>query len=135
VIQRIQTVYLLLGIVLNGAVLLTPIYGHAVKDPSTWITIAVTASLALASLVILISIFLYKKRPRQVQWVKLSILLQVIALGFLLGILFSLGGVGLFLYEEVLSLLLPVVTLILQYLAVKKINKDENLVRSMDRIR
>lgn len=134
-IQRIQTVYLILGILLNSALYFTPLYGHALKDPSSWITIAISAAIALATLVILISIFLYKNRPKQVQLVKISMFLQIIGLGFLIGIFFSLGGVGLFLYEEVLSLLLPIVTLLFQYLAIRKIKKDEDLVRSMDRIR
>lgn len=134
-IQRIQTVYLILGILLNAAIYFTPLYGHALKDPSTWITVAITAAITLATLVILISIFLFKNRPQQIQWVKISLLLQIIGLGFLIGILFSLGGVGLFLYEEGLSLLLPIVTLIFQILAIRKIRKDEDLVRSMDRIR
>lgn len=134
-LQRIQTVYLFLGIVLNGLVFLSPLYGHAGKDPAVWINLAVAASLILASLGMLISIFLYTNRTRQIQGVKISILFQVIAIGFLGGILFSLGGFGIFLLEETLSMLLPIVTLILQYMAMRSIRKDDELVRSMDRIR
>jgi hypothetical protein len=61
--------------------------------------------------------------------------LQVIAFGFGIGILFSLGGIGTYLWDEALSVGTILSGLILQYLAIHFIKKDIELVRSMDRIR
>lgn len=69
------------------------------------------------------------------QWVKRSCFAQVIGFGFATGILFSLGGIGTYLWDEALGTGLIALGFIFQLLALRSINKDEKLVRSMDRIR
>lgn len=113
----------------------TPLYRRIWEDPALWIPYSFSISITLASVVCLIAIFLYSNRPFQANVVKGSVILQLIALGLAVGVFFSLGGFGMFLWEEAVGLLLMGLSLIAQFLAIRGINKDEELVRSMDRIR
>jgi len=135
VIQRIQTVYLFLAFLLNLGVFFNPIYSHAMDDPYAWIGIGFATVLTAAAGLSLACIFLYKNRENQIKWVKRAILLQVIALGWGVGILFSLGGFGTFLWDEMIGNGLLVLALAAIIMALRNIRKDEELVRSMDRIR
>ncbi|PKD43541.1 DUF4293 family protein [Rhodohalobacter barkolensis] len=134
-IQRPQTIFLILTAILNLAVFFTPIYSHAVNDPAAWFGIGMALSLTLPMLIALISIFLYKNRSNQLKWVKIATYLQIVALGFAIGTLFSLGGFGKFLWKEVLSSGIVIFSLASLWQAGRLIKKDEELVQSMDRIR
>lgn len=126
---------MLLAVLSNIAVFFTPIYRHAMNDPAGWIGMGFASSLTLAFLMAAAAIFLFQNRVLQVRIVKLGTYIQIVALGFTTGILFSLGGFGTFLWREVLSSGLVVLVLILFWLAGRAIKKDEELVKSMDRIR
>ena len=134
-IQRIQTVFLALAFLLNLGVFLTPVYSRAIEDPQLWIGYGLATALTLSGLISLVSIFLYGNRKRQISVVKIGALFQVIGFGFCTGVIFSLGGIGTYLFDEALGTGLVVLVLILQILAMRSISKDEKLVRSMDRIR
>lgn len=134
-IQRIQTVYLALIVILNTIVFFTPIYSHAVNDPSAWIGLGLAISLTIALACSGIAIFLYKTRSTQLMWTKIGTFAQIAAAGFASGVLFSMGGFGTFLWPEVLSSGLILLSLLLFWLAGKGIKSDEELVKSMDRIR
>lgn len=134
-IQRIQTVYLALAFIFNLAVFFTPLYSHAMNDPQQWIGIGFAILLTVAGLASLGCIFLYQNRPNQISWVKRTMLVQVGTFGWGVGIVFSLGGFGVFLWDEFLGIGFLLLALIAQVLAVRNIRKDEELVRSMDRIR
>lgn len=134
-IQRPQTIFLALTAVFNLIVFFTPLYRHAVNDPASWIGLGFAVSLTLAMIFAIVSIFLFKNRMNQLKWVKSGTYIQIVVLGFAAGILFSLGGFGTFLWREVLSLGLVIFVLILFWLAGRSIKKDEELVKSMDRIR
>ena len=81
------------------------------------------------------AIFLYKNRELQLKAVKFATYIQIIAFGFATGVLFSLGGFGTFLWREVLGLGLIALVLLFLWIAGVGIKKDEELVKSMDRIR
>lgn len=134
-IQRIQTVFLAVAALFNLITYFTPLYSRAVEDPQAWIGIGLALTLLLATGFSMFSIFRYADRKDQVRWVKTGMLFQVFALGFGAGILFSLGGIGTYLWDEGIGLGLIIVALILQKLAERFIRKDVELVRSMDRIR
>lgn len=135
VIQRFQTVFLAVATLLNLSVYFTPIYDKAVDDPQLWIGIGLASSLLIAMVLNVVSIFLYKNRKNQITWVKRSALFQVIGFGFCVGVLLSLGGIGTYLWDEALGTGLVFLGMIFQVLAMRFIRKDEELVRSMDRIR
>lgn len=134
-IQRIQTVFLALAAILNLGVFFTPIYRHTMNDPSEWIGISFAIFLTGAMLVSFVSIFFYNNRPNQIKWVKAATYMQIASLAIAVGVLFTLGGFGTFLWKEVASIGLMVISLILMWASIRYIRKDEELVKSMDRIR
>lgn len=134
-IQRLQTVFLVLAILLTLSVYFTPIYERAMADPQLWIGIGLAAALIISIILNMVSIFLYNNRTNQLSWIKRAALFQVIGFGFCTGVLFSLGGIGTYLWDEALSTGLVLLGLVFQILAMRYIRKDEELVRSMDRIR
>ncbi len=134
-IQRIQSIYLFLAFVLDGTVCFNALYSHAMNDPQPWVGIGFTAVLIIAGLFSLLCIFLYKNRSTQIKWTGGAIVLQTIALGYGVGILISLGGFGPYLWDEALGAGILLIALTTTFLARKKIKADQELVRSMDRIR
>lgn len=134
-IQRIQSVLLFLAFLLNGSVFFNALYSHSMQDPQQWVGISFAIILTLASLGSLGTIFLYKNRENHVKWVSALLLVQLITIGFALGIYISLGGVGTYLWDETIGLGLLILALAAQLYARKKIKDDIELVKSMDRIR
>jgi len=135
VIQRIQSVLLFLAFLLNGSVFFNALYSHAMHDPQQWLGLSFAIILTIASLGSLGAIFLYKNRENHQRWVSVLLLIQIIAIGFAIGIYISLGGFGMFLWDETIGLGLLVLALGAQLYARKKIKDDIELVKSMDRIR
>ena len=134
-IQRIQSVLLFLAFLLNGSVFFNALYSHAMNDPQAWIGLGFAIILTIASLGSLGTIFLYKNRENHRKWVSVLLIIQLVAIGFAIGIFISLGGFGTFLWDETLGLGLLVLALGAQLYARKKIKDDIELVKSMDRIR
>jgi len=135
VIQRIQSVFLSLAFLLDGGVFFNALYIHAINDPRQWIGIMFATALTLSMMGSLFCVFLYKNRENQVRWVTRIMAIQIIALGFGIGIYISLGGFGSYLWDETIGLGLLFLAFICQLYARKKINEDIKLVDSMDRIR
>ena len=134
-IQRPQTIFLVLSIFSSLAAYFTPIYEKAMQDPQLWIGYGLASALILAIILVIFSVTKYSNRESQIKWVKVSMLPQIVALGFALGVLFSLGGIGTYLWDEALGAGLVVLALLFQGLALRFIKKDLELVRSIDRIR
>ncbi len=134
-IQRIQHVFLLLAVVLNVAFVFTPLFERALEDPALWIVSGIASGIAISTLLNLYVISLFKKRAQQMAWLRRSMIFQVLALGLCVGIFFSMGGIRINLWDEGASALLPFGALILMVGALLYIRKDEELVRSMDRLR
>jgi hypothetical protein len=84
------------------------------------------------------AIFLYKKRPVQLKFVRLAFLLNLAAIVYLF---FAIAQIQETLYDESISTLyhsgfyMPVAALVFCFLAVRGIKNDEALVKSLDRIR
>jgi len=135
VIQRLQSIFLSLAFLLNGGVFFNDLYTHAINDPRQWIGILFATALTLSMLGSLVCIFMYKNRKNQARWVTRVISIQIIAIGFGIGIYMSLGGFGSYLWDETIGLALLFLAFICQLYARKKIKDDIELVKSMDRIR
>lgn len=134
-IQRIQSVYLIIAFFLNGGVFFNALYHQAMIDPQPWVGTTFAVLLTLAALLPLVSVFLYGNRQNQIRLITAALLLQVLTLGFGIGIYISLGGLGTFLWNETIGLALLALALVSELLARKKIRGDIELVKSMDRIR
>ena len=134
-IQRPQSLYLFLAAICNLAVFWNPIYGKAMADPATWISYGFASIITVAILIAIVSIFLFNNRSMQLNIVKLGTYFQIAGLGFVISILFSMGGFGTYLWRESLGVLLIVMSLGFYWLAGRGIKSDQELVKSMDRIR
>lgn len=134
-IQRPQTLFLVLSILSSLSVYFTPVYDKAMQDPQLWIGYGLATALALAMVIALVSIFKFSDRKVQIKWVKITMLPQLVGLGFAIGVLFSLGGIGTYLWDEAIGAGLAGLGLLFLGLALRFIKKDLELVRSIDRIR
>ena len=151
-LQRIQTVYLLIIVALMVATLFLPLAMFQAGDQfysfdTTGIsTIAATPELvyptwglfaltAVISILALVTIFLFKKRMLQI---RLCIFNGILMLGFY-GLFAFFAWVLKDQLNDALSvkiaLSFPLISLILDYLAIRNIGADEALVRSLDRLR
>jgi hypothetical protein len=153
-IQRIQTVYLAISAFLMVLLFSNPIsqiivskelyltlWHHrisAINDElftpvSTW---PITFLLSVIVIIELGIIFLYKKRPVQIRLCIFNLLLMF----GLVGLIYYFTKFAISDYDVIKSVFLwpivcPMIAITLNYLALKAIQKDENLVRSYDRIR
>lgn len=134
-IQRIQTVFLLLAASLNAIFIFTPLFEKAFADPGQWVTAALLSALIFATALSLYSIILFNDRKKQISWVKKALVFQVVTLGTGLGVILTLGGIGSYLWDEAASWFVLLAAAVFEYLAIVFIQKDEALVQSMDRIR
>lgn len=90
--------------------------------------------LFVSSLLSIISVFFYKKRLIQIILIKINILLNIFLLGVeLYDALFSSRGYEK--YNVVYTIIASVLIIVLLLLANRAINRDEQLVRSIDRLR
>ncbi|MDZ4751649.1 MAG: DUF4293 domain-containing protein [Flavobacteriales bacterium] len=155
-IQRIQTMYLLAGAILISLIFFVPLGGFkspievlpegtlylykqviGLKQESTP-AMLLSPSLALAFLGFLINIFLFKNRKRQIKVARYTSIflisiavLQFIFMNRVLEMSFNTGYE--LNYKTGFFLVIP--ALIFNLLAARSIKKDEELVKSVDRIR
>ncbi len=151
-IQRIQSLYLFLvtiltGIFLSGNYLLfinnsgseagVGIAGLKGFSPEGIKSLAwhlVTFPVMAAAFLTFISIFLFRKRILQSGLALIACILNLLALAFM--VVFVIAAVS----EQAkpqfcLRSFLPLVNIVLLYLAYRRIKKDENMVKSLDRLR
>ena len=134
-IQRIQSLYLLVAAVCSGVLSLTTYL--LVFDDAVVYAIDSISYLVLfegSALLSIISIFLFKSRQTQFVLGRLNIILNFILLGLFVFRLLSLPG-GPANPEKGIGLLIPIFSIVLLVLANKAIKKDETLVKSVDRLR
>ena len=154
-IQRIQTVYLLLATVLMSLTLFLPLatiwQGGNEIIIKAWFadgTVGFKAPLPLYLGIILsvatalpfVTIFLYKKRMTQIRLCVSEIVLLLGSAAFIALYCYRMCDVLAELMQELnftlgFAALMPVVAIIPMVLAIRGIAKDEALVRSLDRIR
>ncbi len=151
-IQRIQTLYLLAIAALMATAVFTPLayfvagadeyllYAFSLKGgETTFSTLYMGIVVALAAIIPFVTIFLYKNRMLQIRLCAVELVLLVGSVIFM-AIYYYLGG-RMFSQLEFntqgfrIAIIFPVVSLILDYLAMRAIFHDEMLVRSLNRIR
>jgi len=135
-IQRIQSVYLFLAFVVTGILtLFIPLWKNAegvdfYAGQNQMYVIAFGISAALS----IISLLGYKKRQTQFVYNRLNMILNFILLGLFVYQSLNLSGEA-SVSEKGIGMFFPLVSIILLALANKAIKKDEDLVKSADRIR
>ncbi|NND06666.1 MAG: DUF4293 domain-containing protein [Saprospiraceae bacterium] len=151
-IQRIQTVYLILAVACMGLLFLSamsfmsvqapgaaalqdPLLADGIFDVSDHSILLVLASVAM--LLPALIIFLFKNRKLQMKLTRISIVLIVLVIALTIILFmqaFSSVPVGTEVTVE-FGYLSPVLAIIFLVLALRFIKKDEKLVRSADRLR
>ncbi len=135
-LQRIQTVYLLISAGISaGLIFVFHLWTNAldvqvfVKDNNLYL------GLFLASAFLsLVTIFRYKNRKSQFVLGRLNIILNFILLGLFVYQSLNLSGEA-DVSEKGIGILLPIFSIVFLVLANKAIKKDEDLVKSVDRLR
>lgn len=148
-IQRIQSLFLLLVSILMAATVFCPLIELVNEDSSLSVTFhsfgigadfptwGVLALAIVGALLAFINIFLYKKRKLQINIGYVTVLsIIVYYVTSMLYINSFLGKIeSSYSINVQVGIILPVIALILDLLAISRIKKDEKLVKSLDRIR
>lgn len=143
-IQRIQSIYLLVATFLSvGLIFLVNLWVTMSGDKFFVMDAFKTNNLVLKCMAILffvsgllafITVFLFKNRKLQFVMGRVIILINFILLGVLVYFSQNLSG-EIKISEKGIGLLIPIVTIVVISLANKAIKKDEELVKSVDRLR
>ena len=128
-LQRIQTIYLIVTILLSIALYFTS-QDVEVLGSYRMVGMAACGSLLLS----LITIFSYKNRPRQILFNKVNIFINALLIGLLVYWMLNLSG-GISIPENGIEFIFPLVALVMFIFANIHIRKDEKLVKSVDRLR
>ena len=143
-IQRIQSIYLLIATLLSGGLIFFLNLWVSEKgnnffvmdsfSSSNTLLIVMAVLFFVSSFVTLLSIFQFKKRQLQFVLGRIAILINFILLGIIVYFSQNLSG-EINVSEKGIGLLIPVLTIVLVVLANKAIRRDEELVKSVDRLR
>ena len=153
-IQRIQTIYLLLAVILAGISFYSPVAtllagnatyivsykgiyqidaaeGHIFQSPAWGITVFAL----LIPIIALVSVFLFKNRKLQIRlgYLNIACITGYYASAFAC----TYAAIERYVAEWTLqyTVMLPDICLIFSFMAISAIKKDEALVRSLDRLR
>ena len=135
-IQRIQSVWLLLAAVATALTFKFPFYSGTMegKQGTQYLLASSNFFLLILTVILtagcLILIFLYKERKRQLRLTIVAILVSILILVIYFFQLRNFDG-GAVALTSILSLINPV----LLFLAAKGIRHDEKLIKSLDRLR
>lgn len=161
-IQRRQTIFMLLSAIISGLLFFMPLASFeaggsvmrfnifGIQNPIETLTLSKTYTWPLIVLTILMTvlpiytIFIYKKRELQVKLCHLAMLLNIVFIGLVFlyydndiqKIIAAIEGDS---YEldvaYFFGMAFPLVNLVLEILAIKGIKKDIALLKSLDRLR
>jgi len=135
-LQRIQTIYLIISAALVGAIYIW--FPIIVSEEGTVIVRndePIIVGLIFGSILLtFISIFSYKKRKSQFVMNRLNIILNFFLLGVFVYRSLTLSGETL-VSEKGIGVFLPIISIVFLVMANKAIKKDEDLVKSVDRLR
>ncbi|MCX6258853.1 MAG: DUF4293 domain-containing protein [Bacteroidia bacterium] len=153
-IQRVQSIYLLTVFVLTALLFFFPVLEYTTKDGAIfsfgasgikalqdgkWVfvqsAIQVSFLIPLMAVIAIVSIFLYKKRRWQMTLCLVNIILPVILI--ITGTLFisRIDGIAFHQIHFRHIIAIPFINMLLNSLAYRRIQGDEKLVKSYDRIR
>ena len=136
-IQRIQTVYLLAALVISAVLpFFFPLWTLNDGNVFYFMQSQLYAVLfGLSATLSLLGILSYKKRQHQFVIGRLNIILNLILLGLFVYRSLNLSGEAVLVSEKGIGMFLPIISIVFLVLANKAIKKDEDLVKSVDRLR
>jgi len=143
-LQRIQTLYLLVSCLLSGLIVFltafwinnkgTAYYLLDLLNEYDWKLKSLPVAFVLSAILSLITLFLYKNRKQQITFNRFNIVVNFYLLGIIVYHLLIVSGESQ-ISEKGIGLFIPVLVIVLLVLANKAILKDEKLVKSVDRLR
>lgn len=142
-IQRIQSIYLLVTSILSLVFIYvfelltvneTKVFAKDLLFSELLLEISIPVLFYLSGLIALFTIFLFKNRKLQFVLGRVIILINLILLGILIYQSVNLPGEDVS-SEKGIGMFIPTVVILLIVLANKAIKKDEDLVKSVDRLR
>ncbi len=142
-IQRIQSIYLLIASVVSGVLMLLFDLWDTTKEGIKAIDLfgneavelnAIPVLFIASALVSLFAIFKFQNRKTQINLGRIVILINLILLGLLVYLLLTLSGEAAVSKKDI-GMFLPIVSMLFVLLANRAIQKDEDLVKSVDRLR
>ena len=135
-LQRIQTVYLFLAALCSAGLIFLFELGENVAGQAVYAidVLLVFALFIISAVISLVTIFLYSNRKLQFMLGRLNILLNLILLGLFVYWSLNISGEA-YVSEKGIGMLIPVISIVFLVLANKAIKKDEDLVKSVDRLR
>ncbi|MDP2541145.1 hypothetical protein CSC81_01335 [Tenacibaculum discolor] len=143
-IQRIQSIYLLVAGIISGG--LTFLFSLWSNSQTNYIYIldlfsgnsilekSIPVLFFISALVSIVTIFLFKNRQLQFVLNRLNILINLFLLGVLIYLSQTLSGEA-SVSEKGIGMFFPIIVVLLLVLANRAIKKDEDLVKSVDRLR
>lgn len=143
-IQRIQSLYLLIAAVLSSGLIFavqlwTQQSGALVKAMDLFaakeLSLQLIPVLFFGTAVLsVVTIFLFKNRQLQFVLSRLNMLINLFLLGLLIYVSQTLSGEA-SVSEKGIGMFIPVIVVLLLVIANRAIKKDEDLVKSVDRLR
>ncbi len=142
-IQRIQSIYLLLASIVSGGLIFVFNLWNTIKEKifvvdlfsRETITLKIVPLMFILSAILsIVTIFLFKNRKLQFVVGRIIILINLFLLGLLIYLSLNLSGET-NVSEKGIGMFLPILAILLVVLANKAIKKDEDLVKSVDRLR
>ena len=135
-LQRIQTIYLLLAAIASaGLIFVFSLWENSAGESVYAQDVLIAFGMFLASAAIsLVSIFMFKNRKLQFVLGRLNIILNLFLLGVFVYWSLTLPG-EMDISEKGIGMFLPIISIVFIVLANKAIKKDEDLVKSVDRLR
>ncbi len=137
-IQRIQSIYLFIVFILSIVQCFYPFasVGKMALGVSNCVIYAGIS--VIIPLMAIVSIFMFKKRILQMRLCSYNIILMIFQILSMVGYFYfatTIQETEEYTKQILLVFALPLVNIILTYLAIRAIGKDEALVRSLDRLR
>ena len=136
-LQRIQTVYLAIVFILVGVLpFVFPLWKfEGGKEFYFMSEMLYQILFGLSTALTFLSITSFKKTQQQFVFNRLNLILNLILLGLFVYRSLNLSGETPVVSEKGIGMFLPIISIVMLVLANKAIKKDEDLVKSVDRLR
>ena len=135
-LQRIQTVYMAISAIAMGALPFVFSLWTTADKKEVFFTSSLLYIIlfVVSALLAVFSVINFKKRQHQFVLNRLNMIFNFILLGFFVYRSLNLSGETM-VSEKGIGMFLPAISIVLLVLANKAIKKDEDLVKSVDRLR
>ena len=143
-LQRIQTVYLLIAILLAGLVaFLVPfwadsndelVYLNSMLQTGEIFFMIIPAVFMVSALMAVLTLISFKNRTKQIIYNRVNIVINFLLLGIVVYHQLNLPGETM-VSEKGIGVFIPLLVIVFLALANKAIIKDDKLVKSVDRLR